>query len=78
MLFRSEHEGAVVVAPPQLRWYARDFGGESGALEFVLARLEDDAAIELVDRRQGRVKLRYAAFDWTLNQRPNPGPNQGR
>ena len=70
---RVESEGAVVVAPPQLHWYARDFGGESGALEFVLARLEDDAAIELIDRRQGRVKLRYAEFDWTLNQRPYQG-----
>lgn len=70
---RVESEGAVVVAPPQLHWYARDFGGESGALEFVLARLEDDAAIELIDRRQGRVRLRYAEFDWTLNQRPYQG-----
>ena len=68
---RVERDGAVLVAPPQLHWYARDFGGEPGALEFVLARLEDDAAIELIDRRQGRVKLRYADFDWTLNQRPS-------
>lgn len=65
---RVESEGAVIVAPQQLHWYARDFGGESGALAFVLERLEDDAAIELIDRRQGRVKLRYADFDWTLNQ----------
>jgi hypothetical protein len=71
---RVENAGAVVVAPQQLHWYARDFGGESGALEFVLARLEDDAAIELIDRRQGRVRLRYAEFDWILNQ----GSLQGR
>jgi hypothetical protein len=71
---RVEQEGAVVVAPPQLHWYARDFGGESGALEFVIARLDDEAAVELIDRRQGRVKLRYTEFDWTLNQ----GPSQGR
>lgn len=64
---RIEDEGAVVVAPKQLHWYAKDFGGEAGVLEFVLARIEDDAAIELVDRRQGRVKLRYTEFDWTLN-----------
>ena len=70
---RVENEGAVVVAPQQLHWYARDFGGEVGALEFVLERLEDDAAIELIDRRRGRVKLRYAEFDWTLNLRPNQG-----
>jgi Protein of unknown function, DUF547 len=65
---RVEQEGAIVVAPPQMHWYARDFGGESGALEFVLARLEDDAAIEMVDRRKGRVKLRFADYDWVLNQ----------
>jgi len=70
---RVEHEGAVVVAPKQLYWYARDFGGESGALEFVLERLEDDAAIELIDRRQGLVKLRYDDFDWALNQCPSQG-----
>ncbi len=64
---RVESGGAVIVAPRQLHWYARDFGGESGALEFVLARLEDDEAIELIDQRQGRVKLRYAEFDWRLN-----------
>ena len=29
----------------------------------------DDAAVDAVDRRQGRVKLQYAEFDWTLNRR---------
>lgn len=66
---RIEEEGAVVVLPRQLHWYARDFGGEAGVLEFVLARIEDDAAVDLVDRRQGRVRLRYADFDWSRNDR---------
>jgi len=66
---RIEAGGAVVVIPRLLRWYAADFGGESGVLEFVLTRLEDDAAVDLVDRRRGRVKLQYAAFDWALNRR---------
>jgi len=35
----------------------------------VLARIDDDEAIDMIDRRQGRVKLRYAEFDWTLNSR---------
>ena len=66
---RIEAGGAVVVVPRLLRWYAADFGGERGVLEFVLTRLEDDAAVDLVDRRRGRVKLQYAAFDWALNRR---------
>lgn len=44
--------------PRIFEWYAEDFGDERGVLEFVLARL-DDAAAELVDRRDGRVKFKY-------------------
>lgn len=65
---RVENEGALIVLPWQLGWYAGDFGGEQGALEFALARL-DEEIVDLVDRRRGRVRLRYAEFDWTLNRR---------
>jgi hypothetical protein len=44
--------------PRMFDWYADDFGDERGVLEFVLARL-DDAAADLVDRRDGRVKFKY-------------------
>lgn len=63
---RVEQQGALVVLPRQLYWYRADFGGEQEALAFALARLEDDV-VELVDRRRGKVKLRYADFDWRLN-----------
>src|SRR5262249_47687617 len=65
---RVESEGAVVVLPHQFQWYAADFGGERNALNFALARL-DDEAVDLVDRRRGRVKVRYAEFDWRPNAR---------
>lgn len=65
---RVEEGGAVVVLPRLLDWYVKDFGGERGALEFALARLDEDA-VDAVDRRQGRVRLQYAEFDWTLNRR---------
>jgi hypothetical protein len=65
---RVEQEGAVVVLPKIFDWYAKDFGGERGALEFALARL-DDASVDAVDRRQGRVKVQYAEHDWALNRR---------
>jgi hypothetical protein len=66
---RIESQGAVIVLPRLLRWFAQDFGGESGIVEFVVARIDDEAAVEMVDRRLGRVKLQYAEFDWTLNRR---------
>ena len=66
---RIEAAGALVVIPRLLRWYAADFGGERGLVEFVLTHIDDDAAVDMVDRRRGRVKLQYADFDWTLNRR---------
>ena len=63
-----EGDGSAVTVPKLLQWYATDFGGESGVLEFVLGRL-DDASVERAERNIGRIKLRYGAFDWTLNRR---------
>ena len=66
---RVERDGTVLVAPRLLQWYAEDFGGEAGVVEFALARLGDDAALEKIDRQRGRVRLQYAAFDWSLGGR---------
>jgi hypothetical protein len=65
---RVKDEGARVKVPAMFRWYRADFGGESGALDFVVARL-DEPSVELIDARQGAVKLKYLDFDWTLNRR---------
>lgn len=62
---RVEHGGALVILPRQFYWYRDDFGGEQAALGFAVARLDDDAA-DQVDARRGKVKVRYADFDWTL------------
>jgi hypothetical protein len=64
---RVSAEGAVVVLPKLFQWYADDFGGRSGVLDFVLARMDDDTEIEKIDRRRGRVELQYSKYDWTLN-----------
>lgn len=66
---RVERSGAVLVLPRLFRWFAEDFGGEGGIVEFVAARLEDEAAVEMIDRRRGDVSLRYQEFDWTPNRR---------
>jgi hypothetical protein len=66
---RVEGAGAVLVVSRIFRWFAADFGSDSDIIEFVTARLEDEAAVEAIDRRLGAVKLAYAEFDWTLNRR---------
>lgn len=66
---RVEKQGAVLVLPRLFRWFAEDFGGPAGIVEFVVARIEDEAAVEMIDRRLGAVRLHYAEFDWTLNRK---------
>jgi hypothetical protein len=66
---RVESRGAVLVLPRLFRWFAEDFGGESGILEFVVSRIEDEATVDMIDRRLGDVALRYDEFDWKLNRR---------
>jgi len=69
---KDEDFRAKICLPKIFEWYAQDFGGdERGVLEFVLARLDEEVA-ELVDRYDGRVKLKYDEFDWALNARPRP------
>lgn len=63
-----EGDGRVIAVPKLLQWYAADFGGKSGVLEFVLDRL-DDAALARVEPHMRHLKLRYLAFDWRLHRR---------
>ena len=65
---RIEQQGALVILPRQFYWYAADFGDVRDTLEFALSRLDEDQA-DMVDRRRGKVKVRYADFDWRLNAR---------
>jgi hypothetical protein len=66
---RVEQDGALVVLPRQFHWYREDFGGEQAGLAFALARLDEETA-DLVDGRRGRVKVRYADFDWRYPSEP--------
>lgn len=63
-----QQDDRTILVPRLLEWYAADFGGKSGALEFVLERL-DDAALERTERHMGHLRLRFAEFDWRLDRR---------
>jgi len=63
-----EPDGRLIAVPKLLQWYAADFGGKAGALEFVLDRL-DDEVLARVEPHMSQLKLRFLAFDWRLNRR---------
>ena len=62
-------DGAVVRVPEIFKWYAADFGGEDDVLQFVVARIEDQAVVDRIDARLGRVSIQYHRHDWALNAR---------
>ena len=66
---RLANGGATLFVPKIFDWYESDFGGTDGVRAFVIARLERDEDVDAVDRRGGRVALKYEEFDWTLNSR---------
>lgn len=65
---RVAEDGTWIEVPRLFKWYPADFGGEPGVMDFVLARIDNEAVVDRVDARRGDVKLLYKAFDWTLNQ----------
>lgn len=65
---RVEPGGRVLAVPELVRWFAVDFGGERGVIEFVLQRL-DDESVARAEQGHGRLRLRTVAFDWTPARR---------
>ncbi len=64
---RLANDGATLYVPKLFDWYETDFGGTEGVRAFVIARLERDEDVDAVDRRGGRVALKFKEFDWALN-----------
>jgi len=66
---RLANGGTALLVPKLFDWYEADFGGTQGVRSFVIARLERDEDVEAVDKRGGRVALKFLEYDWTLNSR---------
>jgi hypothetical protein len=64
----------VVVIPAEsaisvssiLKWYAPDFGGRAGVLDFIGRYLDDEEKAEFVMGGGSGVKIKYLPYDWTL------------
>lgn len=66
----------VVVIPEENRlviskifkWYASDFGGPEGVLNFIERYLVDDDKRGFIRKRHGKVQVEYLYYDWNLNK----------
>jgi len=52
---------------PIFKWYAADFGGREGVLDFVLRYLANEADREQVARSRAQLRIEWARYDWSLN-----------
>ncbi len=50
-----------------LKWYAADFGGRKGVLDFIARYLDDEEAAGFIKREGSKLKLKYLTSDWNLN-----------
>lgn len=51
------------------KWFATDFGGRDGIIDFVLSYLSDETERLWLSQQRAKITLRYEAFDWKLNGR---------
>ena len=60
--------GGAVELSQLLQWYAADFGGRAGVLDFVIDYLPPaDGRRAWLREQHGHVRLRYTPYDWSLN-----------
>ena len=68
--------GGGVIVQPELGqvslsrifyWYQQDFGGRSGVLKFILARLMEGTERDHLQQNIDKVRFKYQKYDWSLN-----------
>jgi hypothetical protein len=54
------------------KWFAADFGGREGIIDFVLSYLSDTTERSWLMQQRSRLSLRYKPYDWNLNSKAHP------
>jgi hypothetical protein len=49
------------------KWFAGDFGGRAGTINFILAHLDDEGSMSWMAAHREKAKLVYKRYDWGLN-----------
>jgi len=49
------------------KWFAADFGGREGVINFVLSHLSDEMVLLWLSKVCSRVTLRHRPYEWNLN-----------
>jgi hypothetical protein len=49
------------------KWFAKDFGGREGIIDFALSHLTNTTERTWLTQQRGKVALHYKPYDWSLN-----------
>jgi len=61
-----DRDAEVVRLSKIFDWFAEDFGGREGVLDFVVAHAPPDASAWIAAQRSG-IRIRHFDYDWSLN-----------
>ena len=50
------------------RWYEEDFGGTTGAVDFIFDYLVDENLKEFIENNTSSLRVEYLHYDWNLNR----------
>ena len=63
-----DKSGVMLKISRIFKWYAKDFGGKMGMLEFIRGFLpEDDMRRKLIENFGRNVMMKFVSYDWHLN-----------
>jgi hypothetical protein len=54
------------------KWFATDFGGREGVIDFVSTYLADTPERAWLGQKRSRVSVHYKSYDWGLNSKAQP------
>lgn len=49
------------------RWYAGDFGGQAGVIDFLVRHMPEGPGRDWLEANRARARLVYTPYDWSLN-----------
>jgi hypothetical protein len=65
-----DRDAASIELPAPFRWYTADFGDSAAEIvDFVAQHLPDDDRAQWLRGQRSDVEIRYAGYDWSLNDR---------
>ena len=62
-------DGSRVIVSEIFRWYADDFGGRQGVIDFLVHHLPEDDRRQILLDAGGNLRLDYTPYDWGLNNK---------